>query len=77
MPDRLTPLQQLQTLLHGLLRFDTEGCIIIVGNRMGNHDKRIPWHAADVCHGLRRMDKPVRDDRRGRDAGFFRRHRIV
>jgi hypothetical protein len=44
--DRLTPLQHLQTLLHGLLRFDAEGGIVIVGNRMGNHDKRIPWHAA-------------------------------
>ena len=76
-PDRLTPLQHLQTLLHGLLRFDAEGGIVIVGKRMGNHDKRIAWHAADVRHGLRRMYKPVRDDRRGRDAGFFRRYRIV
>ena len=71
-PDRLTPLQHLQTLLHSLLRFDAEGGIVIVGNRMRNYDKRIPWHATDVRHGLRRMYKPVRDDRRGRDAGFFR-----
>jgi hypothetical protein len=70
-------LQYLHTLLYGFLRFDAQGSIVIVGKRMGNHDKRIPGHAADVCHGLRRMHKPVRDDRRGRDAGFFRRHRIV
>lgn len=72
-----TPLQHLHALLHGLLRFDAEGGIVIVGNRMGNHGKRVPWHAADVRHSLRRMDKPVRDDRRGRDAGFFRRDSIV
>ena len=71
-PDRLRRLQQLQTLLHGLLRFHAQGGIVIVGQRVGQHDHRIPGHAADVRHGLRRVHKPVRDDCRGRDAGFFR-----
>ena len=71
------PLQDLQALLHGLLRFHAESGIVIVGQRMGNHDKRIAWHAADVRHGLCRMYKPVRNNRRRRDAGFFRRYSIV
>ena len=65
-------MQQLETLLHGLLRFDTQSGIVIVRQWVGKHDHRIPGHAADVRHGLRRGHKPVRDDRRGRDAGFFR-----
>jgi hypothetical protein len=76
-PDRLPRLQQLETLLHGLLRFATQGGLVIVGQRVRQHDHWIPGHAADVRHGLRRVHKPVRDDRRGRDAGFFRCQRIV
>jgi hypothetical protein len=64
-------LQRLKTLLHGLLRFDAQGGLVIVGQRVSQHDHRLPGHAADVCHGLRRVHKPVRYDRRGRDAGFF------
>ena len=69
---QLVRLRRAICLGDSLLRFDAQGGIVIVGQRVGKHDHRIPRHAADVRHGLRRVRKSVRDDRRGRDAGFFR-----
>lgn len=69
---QLLRLQDRQTLLHRLLRFDAQNGIVVVGNRVRNHHKRIPRHTRDLRHRLSRLNKPVGNDRRGRNPRFFR-----
>jgi hypothetical protein len=63
----LGPQQNRHALLHSCRRFRLESSIIVVTDRVRNHRKRKPRHARDLCHDLRCLDKPIRDDRRSRD----------
>lgn len=64
-------------LLHRFGGFFTQRRVIIVGDRVRNHRKGEYWHTRYLGHGLCRLHEPISNDRRGRDASFLRRHRVV
>ena len=58
-------------LLDRGLGFAPQDSIIVVTDRVRDHHKWIVRQARYLGHGLGRLHKPIRNDRRGRDADFL------